>query len=351
MKLKSFLALFLLLALLLSAILLIPTTGAESPLDGRIICLDPGHGGSDPGAVNTLYNLEESDINLEVSYGLRYLLEKDGATVVMARTADQFLTNSDRYTFCNRQQADILISVHTNSHTDLTWDGSMTLYGPHEPQELAQTIHSRMYPYLRDTRPGQISAEDFINYGLDNFASGVLFKSDMPAAMVEPLLMSNTYEAPLLVDHIFQDFDPASFNYAAAAFDKAFNCRRGQIAWSVYQGALAYFTNKAGGRMHVRAIDMSYTGRGKSYAVNTAVTIVDAQGAPLPAAEVTLQVTLPDGASEQQTALTGTTGAASFTTKTQSLGLYQATVLTVTKPDWTYLPAQNVETSETLTIP
>ena len=127
------LAFFLLLSLPLSAILLIPEAGAEGPLDGRIICLDPGHGGSDPGAINTTYTLEESDINLEVSYGLRYLLEGDGATVVMARTADQYLINSDRYDFCNQQEAYILISVHTNSHTDPTWDGSMTLYGPHEP--------------------------------------------------------------------------------------------------------------------------------------------------------------------------------------------------------------------------
>jgi N-acetylmuramoyl-L-alanine amidase len=132
-KLKFFFAFFLLLSLPLSAILLIPEAGAEGPLDGRIICLDPGHGGVDPGAINTTYNLEESDINLEVSYGLRYLLEGDGATVVMARTADQYLINSDRYDFCNQQEADILISVHTNSHTDPTWDGSMTLYGPHEP--------------------------------------------------------------------------------------------------------------------------------------------------------------------------------------------------------------------------
>ena len=44
-------------------------------LVGTIICLDPGHGGSDPGAVNSEYGLRESDINLDVSFGLKKLLE------------------------------------------------------------------------------------------------------------------------------------------------------------------------------------------------------------------------------------------------------------------------------------
>jgi N-acetylmuramoyl-L-alanine amidase len=353
---KRFVELFIFLALLLPALLLIAGAGAETlPLSGKKICLDPGHGGSDPGAINTLYNLEESDINLEVSYGLRYLLEGAGANVVMARTGDQTLTNSDRYTFCNQEQADILISVHTNSHTDTSWDGSMTLYGPRESPELAQTIHDQMYPFLRDTRPPQIPVDDFIDYGLDHFASGVLFKSDMPAAMVEPLLMSNTYEGPLLVDQIFANFDPANFDYAAAAFNQescaAFSCRRGQIATAVFQGAMAYFDNQAGGEMHVQAIEMSYLKRGRTYAIDTAVTIVDAQGDPLPAAEVTLQVTLPGGAAELQTALTGADGVAALRTKTSAAGLYEAAVLAVTKDSWTYVPAQNVESTETLIIP
>lgn len=359
MKIKPLFALFLLLSILLPALLLITNTSAETlptgPLTGKKICLDPGHGGADPGAINTLYDLEESDINLEVSYGLRYLLEEAGATVVMARTADQTLTNSDRYTYCNQQQANILISVHTNSHTDRTWDGTMTLYGPRESPELAQTLHDFMFPYLRDTRPPEIPLEEFTDYGLDHFASGVLFKSDMPAAMVEPLLMSNTYEAPLLVSHIFNAFDPLAFDYENATFVQTcadYTCRRGQIAWAIYQGTLVYFANQAGGAMHVQAIDMTYSQRGKSYAINTAVTIVDAQGHPLPAAEVTLQVTqLPDGAPEVQTALTGTAGLAPFKTKTTTSGLYEAAVLNVTKQDWTYTPAQNVETTQTLTIP
>lgn len=363
MKSKSIFTVILLLSLLLVVFFIAGTNaqaGDEGALDGTKICLDPGHGGTDPGAINTLYGLEESDINLEVSYGLRYLLEGAGAEVVMTRTGDEYLDNSDRYTFCNAEQATILISVHTNSHTDLRWDGTMTLYGPRESPELAQTLHDVMLPYLRDTRPEQIPQADFVDYGVDRFASGVLFKSTMPAAMVEPLLMSNTYEAPLLVTNIFTGFVPEAFDYGTAVFNDEgcdnFSCRRGQIAWSIYQGTLAYFDAQPGeppgGDMYVEAIDMSYVKRGRNYAIDTAVTIVDSEGLPVPSTTVSLQlIQLPDGDLGLQTAVTGENGVATFRTKTGAAGQYQATVIDVTKADWTYVSDLNVENSEFLTIP
>ena len=80
------------------------------------------------------------------------------------------------------------------------------------------------------------------------------------------------------------------------------------------------------------------------------MTVVDAQDNPLPAAEVTLQVTFPDGASDLKTAVTDTNGRALFTTKTKIDGLYETAVPEVSKQAWTYLPAQNVASSAFLTI-
>ena len=66
---------------------------AEGALSDKEICLDPGHGGSDPGAVHndgTIY-LEEADINLDVAYGLEALLDTDGVYYVgMTRTEDVY---------------------------------------------------------------------------------------------------------------------------------------------------------------------------------------------------------------------------------------------------------------------
>lgn len=127
-------------SLLVGVLLLLtsaPASTAEGALSRKKVCLDPGHGGSDPGAVNEAYGLEEADINLDVAYGLKALLKTDGADVVMTRTDDSYRSNSDRYTYCNDEKATILVSIHTNSVADPSWDGSLTLYGPMDDPALA----------------------------------------------------------------------------------------------------------------------------------------------------------------------------------------------------------------------
>ena len=56
------------------------------PLLGKVIYIDPGHGGADPGALAG--NLRESDINLEISFKLQEVLMKQGAIVYLTRTGD-----------------------------------------------------------------------------------------------------------------------------------------------------------------------------------------------------------------------------------------------------------------------
>jgi N-acetylmuramoyl-L-alanine amidase len=149
-----------LVTMILSILAITPASRATGDLAGVLVCLDPGHGGSDPGAVNETYGLFESEINLDVSYALKGLLEGDGATVVMTRTDDSYKTNSDRYTFCNDRGATILVSVHTNSVTDPTRDGSMALYFHSDDKELARAIHEILYPALRDMAPDPASFDD-----------------------------------------------------------------------------------------------------------------------------------------------------------------------------------------------
>lgn len=327
----------LLLVLLLPALLVVTgLIGAEGLLAGQHICLDPGHGGSDPGALNVAYGLRESDINLDVSRGLRQLLIAEGATVAMTRDADIYLDNSDRYTFCNLEQADILISVHTNSVTYPDWDGTMTLYGPREDPALAQMLHSAMYAALGATAPEGVEAFD--DYGVDRFASGVLFKSEMPAAMVEPLFMSHPAEALALQDTLY---DPETGAYE-------FDTRRGEIAEAILQGTLDYYGAQAGGELHVAEVTMSYSQKRTNYFVNTAVAVANSQGQPVPAADVTLQVTAPDGKLTTDIVATDAEGIAVFSLRVRTTGTYTAEVVSVTKTDWTYDGAGG---SATLTIP
>ena len=87
----------------------------------KIICIDPGHGGYDPGACAN--GLKEKDLNLAVALGLKSLLEHAGITVIMTRTDDSApsgTTNEhqDLQTRCNianKAQVDLFLSIHFNA--------------------------------------------------------------------------------------------------------------------------------------------------------------------------------------------------------------------------------------------
>jgi hypothetical protein len=346
---RRVLGMLVLVALLAAGLGAAVPTAAEGPLAGIKVCIDPGHGGDDPGAVNG--DLYESHINLDVSYGLKALLEGQGATVVMTRYADDYRDNRDRYTFCNTEAATILVSVHTNSSTNPKMDGSMGLYFHADDKLLAQAIHAVMYPALQSNAPDPAAFTDF---GLSRFASGVLLKSDMPAAMMEPLLMSHPGEAALLLDTIYTS--PGSGEFSAGCTD--FMCRRGEIAQALYEGVLAYLGDPEpppppppGGTMHVGAIDMGSQQKGPNVFVDTAVTIHDAEGSPVSAAWVWVSTTLPDGLSEAFSGQTGEDGTVTFSLRSRQTGTYTSTVTNVSKEGWDYDVNANVETSETLDVP
>ena len=331
--------------LLLTLLLTVPVHTQSGLLSGYKICLDPGHGGYDPGAVyddGTIY-LEEADINLDVSYGLKASLEADGATVAMARTDDSYKDNSDRYTFCNAEQATILVSVHTNSVSDPAWDGSLALYfRPHEDDKiLAQAIYDVMYPFLKETAP---DPESFYPFGLDWFASGVLLRSDMPAAMMEPLFMSNPAEASLLSTPIYLD-------YGETPNPTCDDCRRAQIAQAIHGGIVAYFAAPGpGSGMHIDSIEMSLNQRGVWTNGVAAVRVVDADGDPVGGATVTGQWT---GSAADVDAITtdedGVAVVSSDRTRDAS-GAFTFTVTDVSKYGWVYAPGANVETSGTISF-
>jgi N-acetylmuramoyl-L-alanine amidase len=317
------------------------TSLAEGKLAGFKVCVDPGHGGSDPGAVNQDYDLHESDINLDVAQGLRSLLEADGAEVVLTRQGDEYKTNADRYTFCNDEQATILVSVHTNSVTDPSWDGSMALYAPSADSALAEAMYPAMFRYLREHAPAGV---EFREFGLDHFASGVLFKCDMPAAMMEPLFMSNPSEAEVLVTPIE---DPSCAE---------FTCRRGQIAQALYLGILDYFPGGGPppepiGTMHVESVDMAFQTRGRKIFIDTAVAIHDENDAPVSGARVTVDTRFQDNSVTSSSGFTGDDGRVAFRVLASDSGVYTSVVVNLEKDGWQYDAAASEETSETLTVP
>lgn len=172
-------------------------------LASKIICLDPGHGGSEPGAVNG--SLLEKEINFDVALRLTNLLKADLTLAFeVHNTRDQnndglddnlSLSSRDRYTFCNQKKADIMISLHTNSTSNSSVNGTENYYFHNDDKILAQYLQEAMVSTLW---PSELQAS--MNRGIKKAAFGVLLKSKMPATESEPVFMSNTNEAQLLSD-------------------------------------------------------------------------------------------------------------------------------------------------------
>lgn len=170
--------------------------GAQEAGCKRQVVLDPGHGGSDIGAVNKTYGLTEKDQNLDVAKRLETLLEADGYTVCMTRTGDETLSNNDRYAYANTTGAKVLVSVHMNGSSNPDTDYTTTLFGKwRKDKEPAQTVFGSL-----STLPAADGSGTIATRTPYSFASGVLLKSDMPATIAETVFITGSKEGRLLSD-------------------------------------------------------------------------------------------------------------------------------------------------------
>jgi len=161
----------------------------ELILLGKVIYLDPGHGGLDPGAIYK--DIEEATINLEISQKLMNVLEQQGAIVYLTRNGDYDLAvnnavnrkRSDlsrRGNIINRSMCDLYLSIHLNADTSNTWKGAQVFYDDINPnnEKIAKIMQqvlkedlkttrkyketSDMYLHKRVTRPGVLIEVGFI---------------------------------------------------------------------------------------------------------------------------------------------------------------------------------------------
>src|SRR5207248_2456054 len=87
-----------------------PTTNAS-----RVIVLDPGHGGTDLGAINICDGRGEKEFTLDLAYRLRALLATNGWAVCLTRTNDEQVSLARRVAFAEAAKADLFVSLHFNS--------------------------------------------------------------------------------------------------------------------------------------------------------------------------------------------------------------------------------------------
>ncbi|WP_375104032.1 N-acetylmuramoyl-L-alanine amidase [Paenibacillus sp. RS8] len=121
------------------------TVSRTGNLRGKLIVVDPGHGGSDPGMLGTTYNTMEKDLNLHTALYLRDALLAKGARVEMTRTReDQKPTLARRVQMTEALHADAFVSIHYNSSPKKV-SGTLTFfYSESDDLELARAIESRL---------------------------------------------------------------------------------------------------------------------------------------------------------------------------------------------------------------
>lgn len=172
--------------------------GAESPLAGRTVILDPGHGGDDLGTVNLEFGLFESEITLSIAERLRDRLVAAGATVCLTRIEDINVPLQERASFANEQDGDVFVSIHLNRYEDPQVDYTMTMWGQEQKdRRLAEVLLEELAAELSTPEsyagaPNPISQETARHEPLE---SSLLRLPDMPAVLVEAVFLSNPWEA------------------------------------------------------------------------------------------------------------------------------------------------------------
>lgn len=115
-------------------------------LKGKVIVVDPGHGGEDNGATGASFGTLEKVMNLQVAHLLRNKLEAAGATVILTRSDDRKLSLQERVNIAVNNKADLFVSIHHNSHpTSSLINGTIVFYYHEgESRKLASLVQTEL---------------------------------------------------------------------------------------------------------------------------------------------------------------------------------------------------------------
>ena len=165
-----------------------------SALAGVRVVVDPGHGGSDPGAIGSA-GYREKDINLAISQYLVRFLKEYGATVQLTRSGDYYLSLAERVAISNGSGAEIFVSIHCNSFGDSSKQGVETFYHAKSPQSKSFAQH--VQEQLVSLRPciDRKAKEGNLYVLRENLALAIL---------TEVAFISNPQEEALLADPEYQ---------------------------------------------------------------------------------------------------------------------------------------------------
>ena len=219
--------------LVLALLVAIPASSDPHPLRGHTIAIDPGHGGTDLGSTACMEQLVgenwdpeaaeiylEKHVNLDIASRLQKLLVDSGADVHMTRTEDETLSSHERGDSVNDSGAEVLVNLHLNGWEDPHMDGLYVLFGQsRKDKAFAQAMHDSMWNDAALTS----TPDEFIDFGIRQFAAGVLLWSEIPSALLESAFISNAWECQQLSNGTGK--------------------RQDEIAQAIYEGLVAWYSD------------------------------------------------------------------------------------------------------------
>ncbi|WP_336634616.1 N-acetylmuramoyl-L-alanine amidase [Lysinibacillus fusiformis] len=186
-----------------------------NPLKDRIIIIDPGHGGKDPGTV--VGTIEEKNIVLKVSTLVTQKLEAAGANVLMTRTGDTYPTREDRVDFSHGNYGEIFVSIHANYANNTAAQGTETYYAKtlgdvyEEDIDLATFVNNQIVKNV-NMKDRKVKEMKYM----------VIANTNIPAILVELGFLSNSEDRAKLTDDQYVEL----------------------FAESIYKGILEYYSKQ-----------------------------------------------------------------------------------------------------------
>ncbi len=177
------------------------------------IALDAGHGGYDPGAIGCDHISYEKNFTLDIVLRLSDLLSKHNTTLLLTRNQDIFISKEARVKFIEKNQADVLISIHLNSAAASQASGYEFWISPNRGNYNKNLQFSRVLQQVFKEKIKLVNREIRKN----NFY--VLTHTEVPAVLVEVCFMSNK-------DDLAWISKPES---------------RQEVAQALYEGILRYY--------------------------------------------------------------------------------------------------------------
>lgn len=201
------------------------TTSDEVKTREKLVVIDPGHGGIDPGKVGINQALEK-DVNLEISLRVKEFLEQDDIRVILTRDGDYGLyeesdTNKKvadikkRVELIETPDTDLAVSIHQNSYSSADITGAQVFYYTHSDKgkQAAELMQAQLIEGVDNSNHRQAKA---------NSSYYLLKKSTTPTIIVECGFLSSETEAALLCDDDYQE----------------------KLAWNIHLAIIKYLNQK-----------------------------------------------------------------------------------------------------------